>query len=120
MMRFVLATVVAAFLFAFPATSSAISVRGFHAYDAGGHITYKWTVCTSYPVRAQWIISYGRVGSGKEANRTYNVQRYRRGCTHWVLPDRDDYASGEWAAFIEVGPNRGDGAVSKIYRYYVG
>lgn len=104
---------------ALPAPASALTVRGFHAYDAGRHITFKWTVCSSYPVRAQTVVHYARSGSYRW-RRAYNTVRYRRGCSPWVMTVPDRFRNGEWQAYVGVGPNRPDGDASPIYYFYIG
>jgi hypothetical protein len=117
-MRLSLLAALVALAFAAP-SASALTIRGFHAYDAGRHITFKWTVCTSYALRAQTILRYARSGSYRW-RRTYGIVRYRRGCSPWVLTQPDHFLNGAWLAYVEVGPNRPDGARSRLYTYYVG
>lgn len=101
------------------APASALEVRGFHAYDAGRHITFKWTVCTSSPVRVQTIVHFARSGS-YQWRRLYNTGRYRSGCSRWVMTTRDRFLNGEWQAYIAIGPNRLDGAASPTYYFFIG
>lgn len=109
----------AASLAASATVAQAIEVRGFHAYDAGRHITWKWTVCTPRPVRVQTIIRYARTGS-YQWRRGYNTGRYPRGCTRWVSTEPDRFLNGEWLTYIEIGPNRVNRAVSRTYAFYIG
>lgn len=98
--------------------AQALSIHHFHAYDAGSHITWKWTVCTSTRVRVQTIIGFAREGS-RGWRHFYDSGYYRRGCSPWVSTTRDVYLNGFWDTYLQIGANPVR-AITPIYTFTIG